>query len=57
MDSLEPKKLALIRIWQILKDWSDDRHPLTQEHIANLLGAGLRHYTGKKSDQPQYFPS
>lgn len=37
MDSLEPKKLALIRIWQILKDYSDDRHPLTQEHIANLL--------------------
>ena len=37
MDSLEPKKLALIRIWQILKDYSDDSHPLTQEHIANLL--------------------
>ncbi len=37
MDSLEPKKLALIRIWQILKDYSYDRHPLTQEHIANLL--------------------
>lgn len=37
MDNLEPKKLALIRIWQILKDYSDDSHLLTQEHIANLL--------------------
>lgn len=38
MDSFEPKKLALIRIWQILKDYSDYDHPLTQEDIAKHLG-------------------
>ena len=37
MESLEPKKLALIRIWQILKDYSDYGHPLTQEDIAVKL--------------------
>jgi predicted DNA-binding transcriptional regulator YafY len=37
MDSLEPKKLALIRIWQILKEYSDQEHPLTQEEIASHL--------------------
>ena len=37
MDSFEPKKLALIRIWQILKDYSDYDHPLTQEDIAVKL--------------------
>ncbi len=37
MDSLEPKKLALIRIWQILKKYSDYDHPLTQEDIAAYL--------------------
>ena len=37
MDSFEPKKLALIRIWQILKDYSDYDHPLTQEDIAKHL--------------------
>lgn len=34
MDSLEPKKLALIRIWQILQKYSDYDHPLTQDDIA-----------------------
>lgn len=34
MDALEPKKLALIRILQILKKYSDFDHPLTQEEIA-----------------------
>lgn len=34
MDSLEPKKLALIRIWQILQKYSDYDHPLTQDEIA-----------------------
>lgn len=37
MESFEPKKLALIRIWQILKDNSDYAHPLTQEEIARQL--------------------
>ncbi len=37
MESFEPKKLALIRIWQILKENSDYDHPLTQEDIANKL--------------------
>ena len=37
MDSFEPKKLALIRIWQILKDYSDYNHPLTQEEISKRL--------------------
>ena len=37
MESLEPKKLALIRIWQILKEHSDYYHPLTQEDIADKL--------------------
>jgi len=37
MESFEPKKLALIRIWQILKDYSDYDHPLTQEDIAAKL--------------------
>ncbi len=37
MESFEPKKLALFRIWQILKEHSDDKHPLTQEAIAEHL--------------------
>ncbi len=37
MESFEPKKLALIRIWQILNDYSDYDHPLTQEDIAIKL--------------------
>ncbi len=37
MESLESKKLALIRIWQIFKEYSDYNHPLTQEDIANKL--------------------
>lgn len=37
MDNLEHKKLALIRIWQILQKHSDERHPLTQEAIAGYL--------------------
>ncbi len=37
MESFEPKKLALIRIWQILKEYSDYKHPLTQEEIARRL--------------------
>ncbi len=35
--SFEPKKLALIRIWQILKENSDYDHPMTQEEIASRL--------------------
>lgn len=37
MDSLEPKKLALIRIYQIFKEYSDYDHPLTQDDISNYL--------------------
>lgn len=37
MESFEPKKLALIRIWQILKYYSDYDHPLTQEDISKHL--------------------
>ena len=37
MENLEPKKLALIRIWQIMKRYSDFDHPLTQEEIAGHL--------------------
>lgn len=37
MESFEPKKLALIRIWQILKEYSDCDHPLTQDDIARHL--------------------
>jgi 4-deoxy-L-threo-5-hexosulose-uronate ketol-isomerase len=34
---LESKKLALLRILQIFKDYSDYNHPLKQEDIANYL--------------------
>ena len=34
---MEPKKLALLRIWQILQKHSDYNHPLTQEDIISYL--------------------
>ncbi len=37
MDALEPKKLALLRILQILEKHSDCDHPLTQEDIDDYL--------------------
>jgi len=37
MDAMEPKKLALLRILQILQMHSCADHPLTQEEIASLL--------------------
>ena len=37
MDSLEPKKLALIRILQIFKKYSDCDHPLKQQDIIKHL--------------------
>ena len=37
MDSLEPKKLALIRVLQILRKYSDYDHRLLQEDIAEKL--------------------
>lgn len=37
MSTDEPKKLALLRIWQILKENSDYDHPMTQEDIAGKL--------------------
>ena len=44
MDALEPKKLALLRILQILKTHSDFNHPLTQEDISfeNLAISPIR---------------
>ena len=33
----EPKKLALLRIFEILKDYSDADHPITQSEIAERL--------------------
>ena len=35
--SAEPKKLALLRIWQILQRHSDYDHPMTQEEIIKYL--------------------
>ena len=35
--SMEPKKLAILRIWQILLEHSDYNHPLTQEDIIKHL--------------------
>lgn len=37
MNALEPKKLALLRILQILERYSDENHPLTHEDIVNYL--------------------
>ena len=37
MATLEPKKLAILRIWQILQKHSDYDHPLKQEDIINYL--------------------
>lgn len=37
MDSLERKKLAVLRILQILEQYSDYDHPMTQEDISNIL--------------------
>ncbi len=37
MSDFEPKKLALLRIMQIMSDYSDIQHPLKQEEIANYL--------------------
>lgn len=35
--SIEPKKLAPLRILQILEEYTDYDHPLTQEEIVNRL--------------------
>lgn len=37
MADFEPKKLALIRILQILEEHSDKDHPLTQEDLSSML--------------------
>ena len=37
MDSFEPKKLALIRILQILEKYSDSEHPIKHDKIVELL--------------------
>ncbi len=37
MDSIEPKKLAILRILQIFEMYSDSEHPLTQQEIIEKL--------------------
>lgn len=37
MDSVEPKKTLIIRIYQILEEYSDERHPLKQQDIIDYL--------------------
>ena len=37
MESLEPKKLALIRVLQILEKYSDSEHPIKHDKIVELL--------------------
>ena len=37
MSNLEPKKNALLRIWQIFQKYSDYDHPLTQDDILRYL--------------------
>ena len=37
MSSIEPKKMALLRILQILNEYSDYNHPLTHEEIIEKL--------------------
>ena len=37
MESLEPKKLALLRILEILKTYSNIDHPLRQDDILRFL--------------------
>ena len=37
MNSFEPKKLALIRILQILEKYSDSEHPIKHDKIVELL--------------------
>lgn len=37
MSDLTPKKLSLIRILNVLEKYSDEKHPLKQEQIANYL--------------------
>ena len=45
MDSFEPKKLALIRILNILETYTDCNHPLTHDEIVKTLYTlyGIRH--------------
>ena len=42
MESLEPKKLALIRILQILQYHSDCDHPIIHDKIVEFLKISLR---------------
>ena len=35
--ALEAKKTLIMRIYQILEEYSDDEHPLTQQDIIDLL--------------------
>ena len=42
MKSFEPKKLALIRILQILEKYSDSEHPIKHEKIVDWFGKDIR---------------
>ena len=41
-DGYEPKRLALLRILQILEEYSDCEHPMTQQEIAERLHISLQ---------------
>lgn len=54
MDSFEPKKLALIRILQILERYTDCDHPLKHDEIVKKLENDYRYYHRKKSNRAEY---
>ena len=55
MNSLEPKKLALLRILQILEQYSDCDNPLKQEDIANYLDKETSYAHRRRAGEPLYY--
>ncbi len=49
MESLEPKKLALIRVLQIFQKYSDRGHPLKQEDVARYLDSDYGIFIERKA--------
>ena len=49
MEDFEPKKLAILRILQILRQYSDKKHKLTQDQIAELLATEYGIKTERKA--------
>ena len=49
MSVSEPKKLALLRIWQILKEYSDENHRMTQEDILKHLSSDYEIHIERKA--------